>query len=393
VALPSFRDFAEAARDAEHFARLDGDWSIAVADVVASTQLAANGRDRDVNFVAAGVVAVLQSVLDSPDAIAACQFGGDGAIAAVPPERRMAARDALQALAHWAQAEFNVPLRVGMVPVSALIKAGLEVRVALNDFGNGNAFGLFLGGGVAAADTWVKQDPKWRLEPKQGELPGLAGVSCRWNPVSPKRGIVLCIIVDSALPGAAGMAAVSRVQDQIEAIVSTEAASPFGQGERLLPTPFPPWRSLMRELRTEPPGRRPLRLLKALAGALIIYLVHKAGGKVGPVDSDAYRRSTAIRTDYRKQAGGPRMVLDVTEEEARRIEAVLDQAERDGEIHFGTARADAASMTCLVGDFAADRHVHFVDGSRLGFWRASVPLKEKMRRAAAELVVAQGDPA
>ncbi|HEY0837844.1 MAG TPA: DUF3095 family protein, partial [Azospirillum sp.] len=83
------------------------------------------------------------------------------------------------------------------------------------------------------------------------------------------------------------------------------------------------------------------------------------------------------RSDYRKEAGGPRLVLDVTEGEARGIEAVLARFAEAGEIRYGTARAEATTITCLVGDFAADRHVHFVDGAGLGFWRASVMLKGK----------------
>ncbi|CCC99065.1 conserved protein of unknown function [Azospirillum baldaniorum] len=139
--LPSIHDFTAEAADPAHYAALDGDWSLAVADVVASTRLAAEGRHRDVNFVAAAVVAVLSEAVREPEQPAACQFGGDGAIAAVPPGRRAAAEQALAALAHWAATEMDVPLRVGLVPVRALLDEGLEVLVALQDFGNGDAFG------------------------------------------------------------------------------------------------------------------------------------------------------------------------------------------------------------------------------------------------------------
>ncbi|MFN7189872.1 MAG: DUF3095 family protein, partial [Rhodospirillales bacterium] len=67
----------------------------------------------------------------------------------------------------------------------------------------------------------------------------------------------------------------------------------------------------------------------------------------------------------------------VTPDAASRIETVLAASEAAGEIRFGLARADATTITCLVGDFAADRHVHFVDGAGLGFWRASEILKAK----------------
>jgi hypothetical protein len=90
----------------------------------------------------------------------------------------------------------------------------------------------------------------------------------------------------------------------------------------------------------------------------------------------------AERSDYRKAAGGPRLVLDVTDGEAARIEALLAAEEASGTIRFGTARAGSTTITCLVGDFMADRHVHFVDGAGLGFWRAAEVLKAKVRKEA-----------
>ena len=59
------------------------------------------------------------------------------------------------------------------------------------------------------------------------------------------------------------------------------------------------------------------------------------------------------------------------------LDRALAAAEARGHIRFGTARAKATTLTCMVGDFFADRHVHFVDGDGLGFWRASVELKKK----------------
>ena len=49
-----------------------------------------------------------------------------------------------------------------------------------------------------------------------------------------------------------------------------------------------------------------------------------------------------------------------------------------------TARSPEVTITCMVGDFMADRHVHFVDGSGLGFWRAAQVLKAKPRPGATD---------
>jgi hypothetical protein len=376
--IPTISDFAADGNDPAHYRRLGGDWSIAVADVIGSTKLANQGRDRDVNFVAGAVVAVLSAVVTGHVDSAACQFGGDGAVAAVPPQCRAEAEAALKALGHWASVELDVPLRVGMVPVQALEEAGLDVLVALHDFGNGNAFGLFLGNGVPTAESWVKADARWRFEPCPGPLPGLEGLSCRWRPVPARRGVVMCVIADAIAQGAEGMAVLARLQAEIERIVPTEAAAPLGDGSRLVPKPLPTLHALLLEARTERRGRRLWRAVRAVTGSLILAAVHRLGGRVGWLDVGQYRRALAERSDYRKQAGGPRLVLDLTLDEADRLEALLAAAETAGEIRYGTARSDATTMTCLVGDFAADRHVHFVDGAKLGFWRASVVYKAKL---------------
>ncbi|HEY0835204.1 MAG TPA: DUF3095 family protein, partial [Azospirillum sp.] len=86
--LPAIRDFAAEGIDARRYAALGAGWALAVADVAGSTRLAGEGRHREVNFIAGAVVAVLSTVLGSAGAPAACQFGGDGALAAVPPGKR-----------------------------------------------------------------------------------------------------------------------------------------------------------------------------------------------------------------------------------------------------------------------------------------------------------------
>lgn len=383
MGLPSIRDFSVTSHDPAAYAQLPDDWWLAVADVTGSTRLAAQGRDRDVNFVAGAIVAALSHLLNGREGMggaASCQFGGDGAVAAVPPQCKPAVAASLAALADWALTELDVPLRVGMVPISALSQAGFATLAALQDFGNGDTFGHFLGGGVTAAEAWVKGGDAWRVEPKAGPIPGLEKLSCRWRPLPARGGTVLCVIADPVASGPEAFAALARLQAAIEAVVATAGAGPLGDGERLEPKPLPTLRSFRLEVGTEAPGwRRLRRAVKIVIGGLIILVVHRSGGKLGPVDIGRYRRGMAERSDYRKQAGGPRLVLDVTATQADQLEAVLARAEAAGDIVFGTSRAAAATVTCLMGDFSADRHVHFVDGAGLGFWRASVVLKEKKR--------------
>lgn len=376
--LPSIHDFTSEAFDPSNYARLGEGWWVAAADVEGSTRLAQHGRDREVNFVAGAAVAALAAAIGGHPYPAACQFGGDGAVAVVPPERVDVVRRALAALGWWAANDMEVPLRVGMVPVADLNAAGHQVLAALHDFGNCNAFGQFLGSGVPCAESWMKADERWRVPLEEGEVPGLEGLSCRWEPIPPRRGHVLCVIID---PVDNDLAAVADVLARLERIVSTEKAAPLGDGGDLRPVVVPRPRLLGIELRSEKPGKRLGRLTRAVLGSFLLGVVHRLGGRLGGLDVDFYRRKVAERSDYRKLAGGPRLVLDVTAQEDSRIEALLNEAENQGLIHFGLARSGATTMTCMVGDFSADRHVHFVDGQGLGFWRASVMLKEKLKPA------------
>ena len=374
AAMPSIFDFATQALNPAHYTRLGDDWAIAVADVIGSTQLVAQGRDREINFVAGAVVAVMAETMGTPQMPSACQFGGDGAIAAIPPGRHDHACRLLSALAHWSQEQFDIPLRVGLVPVGELSAAGHHVLAALHDFGQGNVFGQFLGSGAGMAEHWVKADSRWRLDPEPGDLPGLDALSCRWRPIPASRGTVLCLIIDPL-----NHADLNHIQRQIEAIVATDVAAPLGDGERSQ-LKVPTWRQLRIELSTIPLAARPLRLARALMGFALMKLADILPDKrLGSFDLAAYKRAQAERSDYRKMAGGPRMVLDVTLNEAQRIEALLTDLEAQGQILFGLSTADATVMTCLVGDFAADRHVHFVDGAHLGYWRAATVLKAKLK--------------
>ena len=124
MSLPSIRDFSRESFNPESYARLGSGWSIAVADVVGSTKLAGMGRDRDVNFIAGAAVAALSRAIAEIGAPAACQFGGDGAFAAIPPEALARSTTVLKALAYWSTATFDIQLRVGIVPIDALNTKG-----------------------------------------------------------------------------------------------------------------------------------------------------------------------------------------------------------------------------------------------------------------------------
>lgn len=73
-----------------------------------------------------------------------------------------------------------------------------------------------------------------------------------------------------------------------------------------------------------------------------------------------------------------RTVLDVTPDQADRIEAWLDAEYRAGRLVYGLHRDRAALMTCLVFNMEQGSHIHFVDAAGGGFARAAEGFKARL---------------
>lgn len=375
--LPLIERF-EAATDPGRYRRLPGDWALAVSDIVGSTKKVQSGRYRDVNFVAAAVIATLQAEVAkvSPHPLA-CQFGGDGATLAIPPAARAGVERTLRALAYWAQNVFDLELRVGLVPVAEIEAAGGEVLAALYDAGHQNYYGLFLGAGAAIADRMLKADAAHRLNPEEGPLDGLDGLSCRWEPVKSGKGTILCLMADPIREDASGAAETERLRAAIDAIVPIDGAAPLGDGSRMVPRMAALLPAAWREGRVARGAARMKKLAKAALEVMIVWGLYRLDASLGRFNVKSYRAAVARQTDFRRVATGLRLVLDVTLDQAERIEALLDQAAGEGRIIFGSYHAPAATITCLVGDTLEGRHIHFVDGDGLGFWQAAKAYKER----------------
>ena len=125
--IPIFGEFAEAVRP-ENARPLPDDWVVGFSDVVGSTDVVANGRYKAVNMVGAGVIAAVANALERrPFPFV---FGGDGASFATSEADAPAAAAALAAMANFAHDEFELDLRVAMIPVREIRAVGPDVKVA-----------------------------------------------------------------------------------------------------------------------------------------------------------------------------------------------------------------------------------------------------------------------
>src|SRR5580693_6587212 len=131
--------------DAGCYTPLPEGWTIGIADVVASTKAIAEKRYKAVNMAGAAVIAALTNSLGGREF--PFVFGGDGASFAVSPGDAAAAREALAATAAWADGELGLTLRVALIPLAAIRRQGLDVRVARYGPSENLSYAMFAGGG------------------------------------------------------------------------------------------------------------------------------------------------------------------------------------------------------------------------------------------------------
>lgn len=385
AALPDFADFAEFTDPAHYRAAPDG-WQVVVTDIEGSTRAIEEGRYKDVNMLAAaGIVGVLNAAGGTEIPFV---FGGDGATLLVPPDAGEAVRRALAALASLARTGFDLRLRVGMVPVGDLARQGRPVNVARFAISPGNHLALFAGGGAELAASLIKGADgggAYRL-PEAGDSEGLdlSGLSCRWEPLQARNGVMLSLLAQAmdASPEAAA-AAYRAVMEGVVGIIggSPDAGNPVSDASLTFRWPPSGLRLEARALSAGAPSW-PLRI-RLHAESLMQWLAIHLHLSAGAFDVKRYRAELRLNADYRRFDDTLRLVVDCAPGQADRIERFL-QARRDaGAIAFGTHRSDSALMTCLVFSLQSSGHIHFIDGSGGGFTLASRQLKAQLAEGAA----------
>ena len=376
--LASFSDFGDFA-DFEAYAPVPDDWVVLCGDIRGSTRAIEQGRYKQVNMVGA---AVITAVLN---ACAGVQipyvFGGDGGMAAVPGPARPGAALALQRLQVISERTFGLGLRAAAVPVARLRAEGHDVRVRKFALSPGNNLAMFAGGGAERADAILKSAPDDDpaiLEPiDDAQAPDLEGLSCRWEPLAAARGTMIALMVQPIAGGRASEV-LRQTLAQLSNILPGGLSGFAPVSDATLRFRWPP-RGLALEARASA-GRGSFlqSYARALVTAGLQYWCERRGRKIGAYDAKRYRGELKAQTDFRKFDGMLRVVLDVTPEQAGRIEAWLEDEFRERRLVYGLHRDRTALMTCLVFSLEQSEHVHFVDAAGGGFAKAAEGFKARL---------------
>jgi hypothetical protein len=376
--LPAFADFREVA-DLGHYQALPDDWTLIVSDVVESTKAIKRGEYKNVNMVG---TAFLTAVINVSGGVSLpFVFGGDGGLIAVPPGLLNSACEEARKLQAVSFNLFGLSLRAAAIPVSALRSAGAEILVGKYRLSEGNHLAMFAGNGPAMADEWLKSDDHskgYALLPNEGkEYPDLQGLSCRWEPLKARNGIMLTTILLPCNTDAAEE--IKAITDRIADILGDEISNFAPAHDATLKFRFPPSGLPLEIAAGTRRSKNFRRTFWAYLTALIQYFCERFGVLVGDYNGATYREELKSNTDYRKYDGALRMVLDVSPGQATEIENFLELEYQAGKVIYGTWKADQAMMTCLLFSLSESKHVHFIDGADGGYAMAASDLKQRMK--------------
>lgn len=376
--LKPFMDFSKVAQF-DNYSVAPDDWSVIIADVSGSTLAIEEGRYKQVNMIGAACIIAVLNVTERGQI--PYVFGGDGATLLVPPHDLERCQQVLLGVRQLAETRFNLSLRVGVVPVTAIHNdSRVRVLVGKYQLSPGNVLATFAGGGIDLAEMWIKSDPVFLLEQKaDDDTPDLSGLSCRWEPLLSRSGVMLSLLMRAgSTEDYEKTQLYSSLIEAISKITATDTDNGKPISEANMHFRWPP-RGLRAEIDATVGGRnRNLYAMKLYLNSLLQWCLDKFDMSVGGYDGKQYRVELRENTDYRRFDDTLRILLDCTAAQADQIEAMLASHTQQGELSYGVHRSSSALMTCLVFSLDKGEHIHFVDGANGGFTSAAKNLKAKL---------------
>ena len=365
-----------------NFVDVPDDWYIVVTDIRGSTQAIEAGKYKEVNLLGAcSIVAVLNVAGKTEIPFV---FGGDGASLLMGPSLLPAAQKALLATQQLAKREFDMDLRVGVVPVKVVVAANYPVKIAKFKVSENYSQAVFIGGGLTRATELIKDPAAGNIYSikNNGVSPkaDFSGLECRWQDIPSKYGeiVTLLVMVRSDL-GPQSHQFYRNILRKIQYIYGKEnSLNPIDRKNLKLALNST---KLIKEtlVRASSAGwlDRQLYLSKIQLETALGSLLMNLKVKTEELDWGVYKDIALAATDYRKFDDMLRMVISGNEWRRKKLTRYLERNYREGKLVYGLHVSDRALMTCLVFE-RGGRQVHFVDGADGGYALAAKDMKQRM---------------
>ncbi len=382
--FPHFPEYTQL----EKYSPLPNDWFVVITDIKGSTKAIEQGLYKEVNSLgAASIVALINAVapLKVPYV-----FGGDGSTICIPPSTKEVVEAALVATKQMAIKEFDLDLRIGMVPMSLIHQNNHQILIGKYQPSAHFQQAMFQGDGLGYAESLVK-DPKpdnafLIAEDNVDAQASFEGFECRWNEIpSPDEetvAILIQVLEDDIL-----------LKETLYNQVTQKILEIYGDDDEKGRDNLPPVQaeqlsltSSLDKLSSEVRIRTAFKSLwQRKSYALKLKLIVNIGKflmgnkvKIGKVDWGNYKKTLIENTDYRKFDETLRMILSGSAKQRNSLRAYLELLNQKKKIVFGIHPSPSVLMTCLIFNYEAD-HFHFVDGSNGGYAMAAKEMKRQLK--------------
>jgi hypothetical protein len=379
--LPVLKNFADITHS-ENFFSVPNDWAVIITDIVDSTKAIELGRYKDINLLGACSIIVILNIVG--DLEIPFVFGGDGASILIPSRFIQESEISLLAVQKMAADEFDLVLRIGIVPIAAII-ANYEIKIAKLRISENYDQAILRGGGISYATSLVKNQATTNLySPKhQNSCPiaNFSGLECRWQDIPTRHEEILSLIILVTAPS----------QTQIDLLygeVINQVDRIYGQGSECHPVVTENLQLTFRQKNLFSETRvftayksrvqQVLYLWKLRLINLLGLLFMTFNIKTGEFNWGDYKQTVTESTDFKKFDDVLRMVISGRTRQRQKLTEYLEKKFKEGRLVYGFHVSDRALMTCLV--FERDgRQVHFVDGADGGYALAAKQMKERMK--------------
>lgn len=348
------------------------DWLVVTADVKGSTKLAAEGRYKDVNAVAASLVVALLNITKDVDI--PFIFGGDGASILIPPNFEHEAKDVLLDTQKLAKDSFEINLRVGIVPVKDVLKDGYKIKVAKLKMHGDYYQAVFIGGGISYAEDLLKASDKYRITGEPKGIADYSGFECRWDKINTHKDETLALMIK--VLDESSLDVYNIVLLQIEKIFGNKD-SRHPLNFKNLKLAFSP-KLINTESKVKNKKPKWLNNLFITCVNLGVSLVNPLNLSVFGYNWNKYKRQVILASDNEKFDDALRMVISCTEEQRKQLVNYLEVLRTQGKIVYGYHSSNATLITCVVFNLK-NHHMHFVDGANGGYTHAAKMMKKFLK--------------
>lgn len=377
--LPVTKKFSDIA-DLSQYVPLPDDWSVVVSDVKNSTVAINNGEYKAVNITGVSVITSILNIL-KPLSVPYI-FGGDGSSLCVPDNVLEEVKDALIATKEMSLMQFDLELRIGVIPVSKIRKAGHDVLVSKQKVSEHYTQAAFAGGGLVYAENLIKDETNgkaYRIESETTVEADYSGLECRWENVPSKHGETISLIVK---------ATADKQEDEyrIYTEIINKVNDVYGDESNCRPIHVDGLNTTLNsnllkyEVLARTFGKTLLQLfcykIKIHVQVLLGRLFMNNNMKTGDIDWGQYKSTAVSNADYRKFDGVLREVLSGNKDQRQQLTQYLQSRYEKNECFYGIHVSDSALITCMINN-RTDDHFHFIDGADGGYAMAATMMKQQ----------------